>query len=321
MTRNLPATPVYKGHRGGRATSARASLFLALSVVLFFSSCAGRPEPFDERAYSEEIERWKASRLAELNGEQGWLTLVGLFWLKDGENKIGGDASNDIVLPKERAPAEVGSLRLADGAVRFEARPGVEVKSEGRPVSSVELRSDADGPPTVLTLGTLTLQLIKRGDRLGLRVKDTENPARLNFKGLEYFPVNKSWRVEARFEPFDPPKSIPIVNVLGMEEGQPSPGALVFEMDGRTHRLDALSEKGTDELFIIFADGTSGRETYGAGRYLYVHPPDAQRRVVVDFNKSHSPPCAYTDFATCPLPPAQNRLALRVEAGERFAGH
>lgn len=319
MTRHSQRAAAHKNRRSG---SARARSLLALFIALqLLAACAGGPRPLDERAYSEEIGRWKAERLSELNGEQGWLTLVGLFWLKEGESRIGSDASNDIVLPAGKAPAEVGSLRLEGRAVRFEARPDAGVTSEGRPVSSVELRSDADGRPTVLSLGTLTLQLIERGGRLGLRVRDRENPARLDFKGLNFFPVSARWRVEARFEPFNPPKSIPIVNVLGMEEGQPSPGALVFDVDGRSYRLEALSEKGTDELFVIFADATSGRDTYGAGRYLYVRPPDASGRAVVDFNKAHSPPCAYTDFATCPLPPPQNRLSLRVEAGEKFSKH
>jgi uncharacterized protein (DUF1684 family) len=272
-------------------------------------------------AYTEELEQWKSKRLASLKGEDGWLSLVGLHWLKEGENKIGSDPSSDVALPEGKAPRVAGSLFLNNGTVRIEARPGSGITSEGKPVTSLDLKSDADGDPTVLKLGTLAFHVIKRGDRVGVRVKDTDAPTRTNFRGLEYFPADERWRVEARFEPHNPPKSIPITNVLGMEEDNPSPGAVVFDLNGQTYRLDALTEAGEEQFFIIFADQTSGQETYGAGRYLYAGPPDAEGRLLVDFNEAYSPPCAFTKYATCPLPPEQNRLPLRVEAGEKFAGH
>jgi uncharacterized protein (DUF1684 family) len=301
-----------------------SSRFITLcATMLLLASCARTPTPQKavEVSHAEDVERWKAERLASLKSEEGWLSLVGLYWLKEGENKLGSDPANDLALPAGKAPPLAGSLWLRDGAVRLEARPGVEITHEGKAVSTLELQSDVDGKPTVLALGTLRFNVIKRGERLGLRVKDRENPARASFKGLEYFPLADKWRVVARFERFDPPKSLPIMNVLGMEEGTPSPGALVFDVDGKTYRLDALTEQGEEKLFIIFADATSGRETYGAGRYLYADPPDAEGRIVVDFNKAYSPPCAFTNFATCPLPPFQNRLSIAVEAGEKFAGH
>jgi uncharacterized protein (DUF1684 family) len=272
-------------------------------------------------AYTDEVERWKAERLASLKGEDGWLSLVGLHWLKEGENKIGSDPASDVPLPAGKSPRVAGSLFLNDGKVRIEARPDSGITSEGKPVTSLELNSDADGKPTVLKLGTLTLHVIKRGERLGVRVKDSASLERTNFRGLEYFPLDERWRVEARFEPYNPPKTIPITNVLGMEEDDPSPGALVFDIDGKTYRLDALTEQGEEQFFIIVADQTSGKETYGAGRYLYAGPPDSQGRLLIDFNKAYSPPCAFTKYATCPLPPEQNRLPLRIEAGEKFAGH
>ena len=299
-----------------------ASKYIALcAALLMVASCARTSQKAVEVSHAEDVERWKAERLASLKSEDGWLSLVGLYWLKEGENKLGSDPAGELALPAGKAPPLAGSLWLRDGAVRLEVRPGVEITHEGKPVSTLDLQSDEDGKPTVLALGSLRFNVIKRGDRLGLRVKDRENPARANFKGLEYYPLADKWRVVARFERFDPPKSLPITNVLGMEEGTPSPGALVFDVDGKTYRLDALSEKGEEQLFIIFADATSGRETYGAGRYLYVDPPDAQGHIVVDFNKAYSPPCAFTNYATCPLPPFQNRLPVAVEAGEKFAGH
>jgi uncharacterized protein (DUF1684 family) len=304
-----------------KRVASQCAVFCA--ALLLLTSCARTPTPQKAIAVShaEEVERWKAERLANLKSEDGWLSLVGLYWLKEGENRFGSDPASDVALPAGKAPPLAGSLWLRDGKVRLEARRGVEITHEGKAVSSLDLQSDEDGKPTVLGLGTLKFNVIKRGDRLGLRVKDRENSARANFKGLDYYPLSERWRVVARFERFDPPKSVPITNVLGMEEGTPSPGAVVFDVDGKTYRLDALTEKGEEQLFIIFADATSSKETYGAGRYLYADPPDAAGRIVVDFNKAYSPPCAFTSYATCPLPPFQNRLPIAVEAGERFAGH
>ena len=272
-------------------------------------------------SYEQELEQWKAKRLAGLKGEEGWLSLIGLFWLKEGENRFGSAPTNDIVLPDDKAPARAGTLRLAGGKVTLEAAPDSGIKSEGQPVNTLELKSDEDGAPTMLELGSLSFHIVKRGERLGLRVKDRENPARAAFKGTDYYPADRKWVINARFEPYDPPKRVPILNVLGMETEETAPGALAFEVDGRPYRLQALKEKGEEQLFIIFADQTSGKETYGAGRYLYADPPGADGRVTLDFNRAYSPPCAFTKYATCPLPPAENRLPLRVEAGERYLGH
>ena len=228
---------------------------------------------------------------------------------------------NEIVLPEGKAPAQAGTLRLAGGKVTLEAKPDSGIKSAGQPVTTLELKSDEDGAPTMLELGSLSFHVVKRGDRLGLRVKDRENPARAEFKGTDYYPADRKWVVNARFEPYEPPKRVPILNVLGMETEETAPGALAFEVGGREYRLQALKEKGEEQLFIIFADQTSGKETYGAGRYLYADPPDAEGRVTLDFNRAYSPPCAFTRYATCPLPPAENRLPLRVEAGEKYVGH
>ncbi|MCA1621215.1 MAG: DUF1684 domain-containing protein [Acidobacteria bacterium] len=275
----------------------------------------------DGASYEQELEQWKAKRLASLKSEDGWLSLIGLFWFKEGENRFGSDPAGEVVLPEGKAPALAGTLRLAGGKVTLEARPGSGIKSGGREVGTLELRSDEDGAPTMLELGSLSFHVVKRGERLGLRVKDRENPARAEFKGTEYYPADRKWVVSARFEPYEPPLKVPILNVLGMETEEVAPGALAFEAGGREYRLRALREQGNEQLFIIFADQTSGKETYGAGRYLYADPPDADGRVTLDFNRAYSPPCAFTRYATCPLPPSENRLALRVEAGEKYLGH
>ena len=270
-------------------------------------------------SYAKSIEKWRADRLEEVNGEGGWTTLVGLFWLKEGRNRFGSDPSNDIVL--RAAPAFAGYVELEKGATRLESDPGARLTSDGQPVSSLTLLSDGDGKPTILKLGSLTLFVIKRAGRLGLRVKDKSHLARSNFKGLTYFPLRTNLRINAKLIAPERQTTIPIVNVLGMVDQMVSPGVLVFKLNGETYRLHAVVEKGSTQLFIIFADNTNGKETYGAGRYLYAEPPDSSGNVVLDFNKAHNPSCAFTRYATCPLPPHQNRLAVRIEAGEkRYAG-
>ncbi len=183
----------------------------------------------------------------------------------------------------------------------------------------MELKSDETGEPTLLHLGSLTFHVIKRGERLGVRVKDKENPARIKFPGLQYFPIDPKWRVTAKFVPYNPPKKIPILNVLGMLQDEPSPGTLEFQVNGKTYRIDPITEQGSDELFLIFADQTTGKETYGAGRYLYTPQAGPDGKVLIDFNKAYSPPCAFTAYATCPLPPPGNKLAVRIEAGEKYS--
>lgn len=312
----------------------KSSVVLALSAALVLSAACARTETpppasappappppqaaSDGASYEQELEQWKAKRLASLRSEDGWLSLIGLFWLKEGENRFGSDPLNEIVLPEGKAPAQAGTLRLAGGKVTLEAKPDSGIKSAGQPVTTLELKSDEDGAPTMLELGSLSFHVVKRGDRLGLRVKDRENPARAEFKGTDYYPADRKWVVNARFEPYEPPKRVPILNVLGMETEETAPGALAFEVGGREYRLQALKEKGEEQLFIIFADQTSGKETYGAGRYLYADPPGADGRVTLDFNRAYSPPCAFTAFATCPLPPPGNHLPLRIAAGELY---
>jgi len=276
----------------------------------------------DESAYKKEIEKWQSDRVATLKKQDGWLSLIGLYWLKEGENKFGSGAANAIRLPRDRAPLVAGALWLENGQVRMTAHPAVQITASGTPVTALALKDDTEnGGPTVLKFGTLLLNVIKRGDRVGVRVKDTDSRTRREFKGLEYYPINPKWRVEARFEPYQPQKIIPITNVLSMTDDEISPGALVFEVDGTAYRVDPILEKGETDLFVIIADGTTGKESYGAGRYLYVSPPDNSGKVVIDFNKAYSPPCAFTNYATCPLPPPQNHLPFRIEAGEKkYAG-
>ena len=275
----------------------------------------------DLQAERNSIDAWRAGRVDRLTSDTGWLTLTGLFWLKQGENSFGRAAANALLLDNTSLADTAGSFVLAGRQVCFVAAPGAGVTHDGRAVSSLDLTSDAQGEPTVLASGSLRFFVIERAGNLGVRVRDLDNPRRRNFRGLTYFPVSTDWVCNARFEPYEPTRRLKIVNILGMEEETQSPGAVIFTRNGREWRLDTVLETpGEQELFIMFADGTSGRETYGGGRFLYIPLPQGHT-ALVDFNKAFNPPCALNDFATCPLPPPQNRLKLRVDAGEKkYAG-
>jgi uncharacterized protein (DUF1684 family) len=293
-------------------------IFIALQIVL--TGCSLKKE-IDFSMYKKEIEKWQQKRSENLKRDNSWLTLCGLFWLKDGENKMGADTTNEIIFPAERSPKYAGLIYLKNGELRLKVAKGVEIKVKDSLVLETKIQSDQSGKaePTAMQLGSLTFYVIKRGDKFGMRVKDKQNPARLNFKGLAYFSIDLKWRFEAKFEPYNPVKIIPIVNVLNQVSNDTCPGAVVFEIEGKTHRLDALKED--KELFVIFHDETAGKETYGMGRFLYTDMPDSNNNVVLDFNRAYNPPCAFTVFATCPTPPEQNYLPIRVEAGEKkYAG-
>ncbi len=298
-------------------------IFLLIFLIHFAISGCSKKRDIDIAAYQKEIEQWRNKREEGLKKENGWLTLCGLFWLKDGENKMGTDSSNAIIFPPGKAPKYAGSIYLRRGELLLKTNKKRNIRWKDSLITSMKLKSDEMGAaqPTILSLRTLTFYVIKRGDQLGVRVKDNENPARMNFKGLEYYTTNPEWRVNAKFKPYIPPKILPIVNILNQVSNDTCPGAIVFKIKGKEYQLDALRETGSNELFIIFSDETSGKETYGMGRYLYTALPDSNGNVIIDFNKAYNPPCAFTIYATCPVPPKQNHLPFRVEAGEKkYAG-
>jgi uncharacterized protein (DUF1684 family) len=289
-----------------------AALIWALTAAMS-SQLAGAATTEDESA---RIAEWRAKRLAALTSATGWLTPVALYWLKEGENSFGRGADRAFSVDDGALSPDTGEFVLTRGHVRYVAHAAKVMTYLGKPVTSLELLSDASEKPTELIAGSLHFMLIERAGHLGIRVRDSVSPNRLQFKGLEYFPVRADWHIQARFEPYVPEHHISIVNILGMTEEMTSPGAIVFEREGRQWRLDAILESpGDRELFVMFSDATSGKQTYGAGRFLYVGLPHADR-IEVDFNEAFNPPCAFTDFATCPLPPEQNRLALAIDAGE-----
>ncbi|MCP3099848.1 DUF1684 domain-containing protein [Myxococcus sp. K15C18031901] len=261
---------------------------------------------------------WHDQRIQRLQSEDGWLTLVGLFWLDEGEQTAGSAPDSKLDFPAN-TPAKLGVFTRTGKAVSFQPAPGVAITRDGKPFTGGPLKTDEQGSPDVLKLGSLNFHVIQRGEKLGVRVKDSQAPARQQFHGIDTYPASATWRVSARFEPATTPRTLQVPNVLGTTEEMKAPGTLVFTVDGKEHRLTPVVEEGSQQLFIIFADETNRDATYGAGRFLYADmPKDGQ--VVLDFNRAYNPPCAFTRFATCPLPPRGNRLALRVEAGEKRYG-
>ncbi len=271
------------------------------------------PAPDD---HSARVERWRKLRDERLRSPGGWLALVGLYWLTEGENHFGAHPANQIVLHGHGMPPRAGSLLLRDGRVRLLPHADAPLRINGAPAVEMDLADDSKGDPTILELGALRLHLIRRGERMGLRVRDHEAPALRSFAGMRHFPLDEGWRMTARFEAAAPGARLEIMDVTGAQSTDPTPGTVVFERDGATWRIDALDGGEKGELWLIFGDATNGNRTYGGGRFVYTEPPAADGSVVVDFNLAYNPPCVFSTFATCPLPPPQNRLALRIEAGE-----
>ena len=264
--------------------------------------------PEEHRA---QVEAWRAARDARLRSPDGWLTLVGLCWLTPGENHVGAHPSNQVVLHGHEIPPRVGSMWLQEGRVRF-------VPHEGVDLPEAMLEDDLEGNPTVLKLGTLRFHVIKRGERIGVRVRDASAPALAAFAGVDQFPIDPSWRVTARLEAAPPETLIEIVDITGAHSRDATPGTVAFERDGATWRIAALPGDENDGcVWLIFCDATNETDTYPGGRFLYTEPVAADGTVIVDFNLAYNPPCVFSSYATCPLPPPQNRLALRIDAGER----
>ena len=263
-------------------------------------------------SYERRLAEWRKSRVAEAAGPEGWTTVVALHWLKPGPTRVGSMEGIEARLPAS-APPLIGTLRVDGEAVSFETASGVDVTSSGARVSTTAMMPDK----TTLHVGTYTLQVIARAGRLGLRVRDRQSAARAGFKGIDYFPVSADARVKARFVPFHITNTATVINVIGDPVKFQSPGQLVFMRKGVEYRLDALYETPEKkDLWIIFRDRTSGVTTYPAGRYLHVPLPTIGQ-VDLDFNLAYNPPCAFTEFATCPIPPRQNWLKVPIEAGEK----
>jgi len=269
-------------------------------------------------AYPDEIKTWREQRTERLTAPEGWLSLVGLHWLDKGTHSIGSAADNDIVL--SIGPPKLGSVTLDGAIVTLALAEGVEASIGDTAARTAPLVADSSGSPTVVRIGQTSFSLIERSGRYGLRVRDPQAKSRSGFVGIDYFEIDPAWRFEARFEAHPAGRTIDIVNVLDMLEPTKNPGVVVFEKNGKQYRLEALDDTGDGQLFLIFADRTNGKTTYGPGRFLYA-PPPVDGKTVVDFNRAYNPPCAFSAYSTCPLPPPENRLDVAVQAGEKkYAG-
>ena len=289
----------------------------ALGVVISLVAAADSDFLATEKA-------WRDKRHARLTSETGWLTLVGLHWLSPGENAFGSDPDLPVPLPAGKAPKRAGTLILKDGAVRLVPEPGAGLTIGGQPAGEQVLGDDTAERTDVVQLGDLSFFVIKRGDRIGVRVRDKNSPVLKGFKGIDAYDPDPKYRVTGTFHPYDVPRQVDIPNVLGTTERMEARGNVTFTLDGREHTLEPVIEDPEHPLlWFIFKDATSGKSTYGGGRFLYAEMPK-DGKVTIDFNQAYNPPCAFTPYATCPLPPKQNWLSVPVEAGEKTfhgAGH
>jgi uncharacterized protein (DUF1684 family) len=291
------------------------------SLTLSFAADAKAPGT----SWKSDLLAWRAQEAKDLQEPNGWLTLIGLEWLKPGDNSFGSAKSNALVVPAQAAP-NFGIVRLTGDALQLLPPPdgypkGLQVDG-AVPANPQTLAADSSGHPSKITSGSVTITVIHRGDRYGLRIKDSKAAARLQFHGLKWYPPNEAYRVHAKWMPYTPVHHVAIPTILGTEVMSDVPGAAEFTLDGKTYRLEPIIESPDDkELFFILRDTTSKTETYGAGRFLYTELPDRgltqPGEVWLDFNRAENPPCAYTPYATCPLPPPQNRLQVAIPAGQQ----
>lgn len=268
-------------------------------------------------AFSAQQDAWRAERHASLVAPDGWTGLIGLYWIELDAHYIG--SSRDSGMRLSKGPPRLGLLQQDRGRLFFTPERGVELTVGGEPLKRrIELHHDRSETPTLVDFdgGLGQLSVIERGGRLALRVRHQEAAARQAFTGIDYWPADPSWRVEGRFIAHPPGRTLEVASIVGGTEAMANPGVVEFERDGGTYRLEALDD-GAGGLFLILADRTSGQGSYGAGRYLDAEAPDAGGRVVLDFNRAYNPPCAFTNYATCPLPPLDNRLDLAITAGEK----
>ncbi len=306
------------------------ALLLTPAILPAADASSGASNPSAAASYVKTVTEWRAQREAALKADDGWLTVVGLEWIKNGENTIGSDPSSTVVLPKS-APARAGTLTLANNKVRFKPAAGLApgaILINNQPAREMELRPDLDAACTRVVVGRVKFFIIQREDKaggqakFGVRIKDNDSAQRREFSGLKWYPVDPSWRITAQYIPFDKPRELTFETLVGLKEHDQSPGYVQFERDGKHYRMDAVVED--TDLWFVMRDSTSGKSTYAASRFLYADLPKNGLKqagpVVIDFNQAENPPCVFTPYATCPLPPPQNRLTLAVTAGEQMYG-
>jgi len=284
-------------------------VFLFLVLLLF--GCGKKTDS----PYIKSVKEFHTKRIERLKQPNSWLTLVGLYWLKEGKNSFGSDKSNDIVFPQSTSTKFIGNFTLSDTVVTVSIKEGVEIFHNDSIVTALILQSDLSGKSTILKHGSLSWYLIKRGDRFGIRLKDSESKLLKEFDDIDMFSIDQNWRIEAEFEEYDQPKEVDIPTAIGTIEKGTAHGKLKFNIDGTQLTLEPLGK--ADGLFLVFGDKTNGEETYGAGRFLIVDKPDSTGKIFIDFNKAYNPPCVFTKYATCPLPAKENYLNTKITAGEK----
>lgn len=293
-----------------------SKVIIVLSALILVS-CGERYEQKGSADYIQEIKEWDQKRTERLMEDDGWLNLVGLFWLEEGDNTFGSDPDNDLRFPKT-APQNIGTFNLTDSVVTVKIDDDVDVLIDSQKINEKVLVSDLDTNTTIMSYGSLRWYLIKReGEMYGIRLRDLNAQLVKEFEGIERFPVNEDWKIEANWVPLDPPKELIVPNIIGTTSEAKAYGRLDFEIENESYSLYPTGKKS---LFVIFADQTSGVETYGAGRFLSAEGPDSNNIVILDFNKAYNPPCVFTKYATCPLPPKENQLKVRITAGEKNYG-
>jgi uncharacterized protein (DUF1684 family) len=275
-----------------------------------------------ESPFARTERLWRDQRRATLLKPDGWTSLIGLHWLDPGAHYLGSAADNGVRL--SMGPAHMGLMKIKGEQARFVPDQTAALTLDGQPLTeATTLRTDADpAGPSVIGFddGKGQATVIARNDRYALRVRHADAPGRLHFAGLDYWPADPAWQVRATFIPHEAGRTMEVANIIGGMDAMSNPGVVEFQHDGRTFRLEALDE-GEGTLFMVFADRTSGHGSYGAGRFLDTPMPDAQGHVLLDFNQARNPPCAFSSFATCPLPPPENRLDLAITAGEKAYKH
>lgn len=286
--------------------------------ILLFSGCSNFSKQKQNSKYKNEIQEWRKKRLKNLKSEDGWLNLAGLYWLEKGKNTIGSDSSNDVVFP-DKAPKNLGYVTLNDSDITFHAKEDAIVANKaGEQIEQTNMNHDQQKNKTVLQHGPLRWFVIKRGDKFGIRLRDLMSPLLKKVDSIPAFPVKPDWKVEATFIPYKKEKYMEVPNVLGGTYQEKVHGKLRFTVNDTTYALLPMGSR--ESLFVVFGDQTNAEQTYGGGRFLSVETPDEDNKTVLDFNKAYNPPCAFTPYATCPLPPRENVLSLKVKAGEKSPG-
>jgi uncharacterized protein (DUF1684 family) len=290
-----------------------AALVLIVLVSVFaFARWASSPTAPDA-AYVQSFEKWKAEETDDLKAN--WLSLAGLFWLKPGANTFGTDAANAFVFPQ--GPAHAGEFDLEGKEVTLKLLPATPATIDGKRVTTARLDPDTSDHVTHVEMGSLRFHVIVRDARVGVRVLDTDSEAARNYKGMVFYPLDMNYRLTAAWVPADGKQTVEVPNVLGDVSSAQAPGAVVFKLNGEELKLTAIGGDAKVGLFFVFSDATAKSDTYPGGRFLETDPV-ADGKVVLDFNRAHNPPCAVTPYATCPLAPKENRLAIAITAGEKF---